>query len=151
MAVYAMLAAFVGCTGSGTDASGGRFSDIRVDGSSSVFVISEAVAEEFHKANPGVRVTVGPSGTGGGFQKFCRGETDLNDASRPISQDEVRACAANGVTFVELPIAYDGIAIVANPKASWIREPGPALEPIKGFMAGPGASLVRPWRRFRNV
>jgi phosphate transport system substrate-binding protein len=93
---------------------------IRLDGSSTVFPISEAVAEEFQQANTGARVTVGISGTGGGFQKFCRGETDIQDASRPISKTEMTACSDAGVSFIELPIAYDGIAIVVNPKASWI-------------------------------
>src|SRR3982751_3883573 len=89
------------------------------DGSSTVFPISEAVAEEFQKANPGTRVTVSISGTGGGFQKFCRAETDISDASRPITATEVEACKKTGVEYTELPIAYDGIAIVVNPKAAW--------------------------------
>lgn len=93
---------------------------VTLDGSSTVFPISEAVAEEFQKATPGVRVTVGISGTGGGFQKFCRGETDLSNASRPISANEMAACASAGIAFVELPIAYDGLAIVVNPKATWV-------------------------------
>jgi phosphate transport system substrate-binding protein len=93
---------------------------VTLDGSSTVFPISEAVAEEFQKVTPGTRVTVGISGTGGGFQKFCRGETDISNASRPISKTEIDACAASGIGFIELPIAYDGIAIVVNPKASWI-------------------------------
>ncbi len=104
----------------GASTTGGSARLITLDGSSTVFPISEAVAEEFQLANPGARVTVGISGTGGGFQKFCRGETDISNASRPISRSEIAACAAAGVEFVELPIAYDGIAIVANPKASWI-------------------------------
>jgi phosphate transport system substrate-binding protein len=95
-------------------------SEIKIDGSSTVFPISEAVAEEFQKANRGARVTVGISGTGGGFQRFCRGETDISDASRPISKSEIAACSGAGRNFVELPVAYDGIAIVVNPKASWI-------------------------------
>ena len=83
-------------------------------------MVSEAVAEEFQKAHSNVRVTVGQSGTGGGFQKFCRNETDISDASRPIRPAEIAACKAAGIEFVELPIAYDGIAIVVNSKASWI-------------------------------
>jgi phosphate transport system substrate-binding protein len=98
----------------------GNTSDIKVDGSSTVFVVSEAVAEEFQKAHSNVRVTVGQSGTGGGFQKFCRNETDISDASRPIRPAEIAACEAAGIEFVELPIAYDGIAIVVNSRASWI-------------------------------
>ena len=92
---------------------------IQLDGSSTVFPISEAVAEEFQKANPGIRVTVGISGTGGGFQKFCRGETDISDASRPIRPTEIETCQKAGIEYIELPIAYDGLAIVVNPKNTW--------------------------------
>lgn len=92
---------------------------IRVDGSSTVFPITEAVAEEFQKANRGTKVTVGISGTGGGFQKFCRDEIDIADASRPISASEKSACEKAGVDFVELPIAYDGLAVVVHPKNTW--------------------------------
>ena len=93
---------------------------ITLDGSSTVFPISEAVAEEFQKVEKGVNVTVGISGTGGGFQKFCRGEIDIADASRPISATEVEACRKTGVEYTELPVAYDGIAIAVSPKASWV-------------------------------
>ena len=92
---------------------------VRIDGSSTVFPISEAVAEEFRNAGGNVRVTVGISGTGGGFQRFCRGETDIADASRPIKAVEEEACAAAGVEFVELPIAYDGLAVVVHPSNTW--------------------------------
>jgi phosphate transport system substrate-binding protein len=93
---------------------------VTLDGSSTVFPISEAVAEEFQKAENGaVRVTVGISGTGGGFQKFCRSEIDIADASRPISATEIEACQKAGVDFIELPVAYDGIAIAVNPKNGW--------------------------------
>jgi phosphate transport system substrate-binding protein len=77
------------------------------------------VAEEFQKTNPSVRVTVGISGTGGGFQKFCRGETDISDASRPIRGAEMETCQQAGIEFIELPVAYDGLAIVVNPKNTW--------------------------------
>jgi phosphate transport system substrate-binding protein len=92
---------------------------IQVDGSSTVYPITEAVAEEFQKANPGTKVTVGISGTGGGFQKFCRDEIDIADASRPIRASETEACAKTGVQYVELPIAYDGLAVVVHPKNGW--------------------------------
>jgi phosphate transport system substrate-binding protein len=93
---------------------------ITVDGSSTVFPIAEAVAEEYGKAHPDVRTpTVGISGTGGGFQKFCRGETDISNASRPIRPAEIEACQKAGVDYVEVPIAYDGLAIVVNPKNTW--------------------------------
>ena len=101
-------------TGSPASGSG----EVTLDGSSTVFPISEAVAEEFQKANQGTRVTVGISGTGGGFQKFCRGETDISDASRPISKTELSACASAGDRISSsCPIAYDGIAIVVNPES----------------------------------
>jgi phosphate transport system substrate-binding protein len=88
---------------------------IKIDGSSTVFPITEAVAEDFQKAKRGaVRVTVGVSGTGGGFKKFCRGETDFSNASRPILAKEMAACRARGVQFVELPVAYDALTVVVN-------------------------------------
>ena len=92
---------------------------VSLDGSSTVFPISEAVAEEFQKADPSVRVTVGISGTGGGFQKFCRAEIDISDASRPISGTEIEACRKAGIDYIELAVAYDGIAIAVNPKNTW--------------------------------
>ena len=93
---------------------------ITIDGSSTVFPISEAMAEEFGKANPNDRTpTVGISGTGGGFQKFCRGETDVSNASRPITAAEIAACQMAGVEYIELPVAYDGLAIVVNTKNTW--------------------------------
>jgi phosphate transport system substrate-binding protein len=107
-----------GSTGGGAE-TGGAPRVITADGSSTVAPVTEAVAEEFQKANPGTRVTVGTSGTGGGFQKFCRDETDISDASRPISKSEIEACAKTGVTYLELPVAYDGLAVVVNPKNTW--------------------------------
>lgn len=89
--------------------------DIILDGSSTVFPISEAMAEEFQKLHPGVRINVGISGTGGGFRKFCADETDITGASRPITQSEIELCEQNGVEFIELPIAVDGLSIVVNP------------------------------------
>lgn len=104
----------------GGGASSGSSALVSLDGSSTVFPISEAVAEEFQKVNPGINLTVGISGTGGGFQKFCRGEIDIADASRPISATEIDACGKGGIEFIEMPVAYDGIAIAVNPKAGWI-------------------------------
>lgn len=93
---------------------------IKIDGSSTVYPITEGVAEEFQKAKKGaVKVTVGTSGTGGGFKKFCRGEIDISDASRPILKKEMNACKENGISYIELPIAYDGLAVVVNPKNTW--------------------------------
>jgi phosphate transport system substrate-binding protein len=92
---------------------------IEVDGSSTVFPITEAVAEEFRKENRGIDVTVGTSGTGGGVQKFCRDEIDVSDASRPIKATEAESCSKTGVQFIEIPVAYDGLAVVVNPKNTW--------------------------------
>ncbi|XGC82234.1 PstS family phosphate ABC transporter substrate-binding protein [Bdellovibrio bacteriovorus] len=95
---------------------------IKIDGSSTVFPITEAMAEEFQTAQKGkVRVTVGISGTGGGFKKFCRGEIDVQNASRPIQTAELEACRKAGIKFVELPIAYDATAVVVNPKNTWLK------------------------------
>ncbi len=94
---------------------------IKIDGSSTVYPVTEAVAEEFQKMKRGtVKVTVGISGTGGGFKKFSRGETDISNASRPIVKKEIDACKESGIEFIELPIAYDGLAVMVNPKNTWI-------------------------------
>jgi phosphate transport system substrate-binding protein len=96
---------------------------VKIDGSSTVFPITEAVAEEFQKAKKQqIKVTVGISGTGGGFKKFCRGETDISDASRPISAKEMKECADAGIKYVELPVAFDALTVVINPKNTWIKE-----------------------------
>lgn len=94
---------------------------VKIDGSSTVYPISEAVAEEFQRAK-GIKVTVGESGTGGGFKKFCRGEIDISDASRPITQKEMDACKEGGVQFIELPIAYDALTVVVNAKNDWVKQ-----------------------------
>ena len=94
---------------------------IKIDGSSTVYPITEAVAEEFQKIKRGsVKVTVGISGTGGGFKKFSRGEIDISDASRPITKKEMLDCKEAGIDYIELPIAYDGLAVMVNPKNTWV-------------------------------
>jgi phosphate transport system substrate-binding protein len=92
---------------------------IKVDGSSTVYPITEAVAEEFNKQASKVRVTVGISGTGGGFKRFCAGEIDISDASRPIKKSESDSAGKAGVEYIELPVAYDGLTIVVHPKNTW--------------------------------
>jgi len=94
--------------------------DIKVDGSSTVYPITEAVAEEFRALHPKVKTTIGVSGTGGGFKKFSRGETDISDASRPIKEKEINACKEKGIEYVELSVAYDGLAVIINPKNDWV-------------------------------
>ncbi len=93
--------------------------DVRVDGSSTVYPISLAVAEEFSIENPSANVTVGFSGTGGGFSKFCAGEIDISDASRIVKQSEIDECTANGIGFVEIPVAFDALTIVTNLENDW--------------------------------
>ena len=117
--IVASLAVFTAC--GGNDAAEGELSGtVQVDGSSTVYPITEAVAEEFMIANSGVRVTVGVSGTGGGFSKFLRGETDVNNASRVIDRIEIDLAEQNGIGFIELPVAYDGLAVMVNPSNDWV-------------------------------
>lgn len=105
----------------GGDGGSGLSGSIQIDGSSTVFPISEAVAEEFMIETGGdVRVTVGVSGTGGGFKRFCTGETDISNASREISQSEIEQCRQNGVNFLEIPVATDGISIAVNPDNDFV-------------------------------
>jgi phosphate transport system substrate-binding protein len=100
----------------GTSLSG----SIVIDGSSTVAPISEAITEEFNKQESGVKVTVGTSGTGGGFTKFCNGETDISDASRAINDEEQQACAAKGIEHQELRIGLDGLAVVTSSKNTFL-------------------------------
>jgi phosphate transport system substrate-binding protein len=105
----------VGCGGGGAGTGAGGA--VSIDGSSTVYPITEAVAEEFMAETGGrVRVTVGVSGTGGGFKRFCADETDISNASRHIKQSEVEQCEANGIEYLELPIAYDGLSVVVHPE-----------------------------------
>ena len=101
-------------------ASSGLTGTVQIDGSSTVFPISEAVAEEFGLVESKVRVTVGVSGTGGGFKRFCAGETDINDASRPIKESETQACADAGVEWIELKVAFDGLSVLVNPSNDFV-------------------------------
>ncbi|MCA1692031.1 MAG: PstS family phosphate ABC transporter substrate-binding protein, partial [Actinobacteria bacterium] len=115
---------------------------IRVDGSSTVAPLSETAAELFQEEQRGVRVTVGTSGTGGGFEKFCNGETDISDASRPIKQSEIDLCTAKGVKYDELAVANDGLAVVVSPTNTWAK--CLTVEQLKKVWA-PG-STVNNWR-----
>ncbi|MBE9064194.1 PstS family phosphate ABC transporter substrate-binding protein [cf. Phormidesmis sp. LEGE 11477] len=125
LSILALSVSLAACGGTATteepaaDAGSGVSGDIQIDGSSTVFPISEAMAEEFQIANPDTRVTVGVSGSGGGFKKFCAGETDISNASRPIKEEEVALCDEAGIEFIEVPIAYDGITLVTNPENDW--------------------------------
>ena len=146
-ALAAMIAVLplLACGGGGDAAAGGLTGSVAIDGSSTVFPISEAVAEEFQIANPGVRVTVGISGTGGGFKKFCAGETDISDASRPIKETEIEACAANGIEPIQLGVAWDGLTVVRNPANDWAT--CMTVDELKRLWQ-PGSSITR-WNEIR--
>jgi phosphate transport system substrate-binding protein len=100
--------------------SGGPDNEVQIDGSSTVFPLTEAIAEEYRKEAPNVRVTVGRSGTGGGFQKFIRGDTDINNASREIQQSEAEVAEKNGIEYIELSVAFDGLSVVVHPENDWV-------------------------------
>ena len=108
------------CSSSNDETGGTLTGSVSVDGSSTVFPVTEAVAEEFGKVHPKVRVTVGISGTGGGFKKFCSGEIDINDASRHIKDKEIKVAKENGIEYIEIPVAYDGLSVVVNKKNDFI-------------------------------
>jgi phosphate transport system substrate-binding protein len=119
---------------------------IKVDGSSTVYPITEAVAEEFGKKSK-VRVTVGISGTGGGFKKFCNGETDISDASRPIKLSEVELCLDNKIAYIELPVAFDGLAVIVNPKNDWASSMTAAE--LKTLWAPEAQGKITRWNQIR--
>ncbi|WP_440998763.1 PstS family phosphate ABC transporter substrate-binding protein [Fodinibius sp. SL11] len=100
--------------------SGGPANEVKIDGSSTVYPLTEAIAEEYRSEAPNVRVTVGRSGTGGGFQKFIRGDIDINDASRKIKESEAKVARENGMDYVELSVAYDGLSVVVHPDNDWV-------------------------------
>jgi len=111
--VFALALVWAGC-------GGGSANTVSIDGSSTVFPLTEAVAEEFMEDAQGARVNVGASGTGGGFSKFLRGETAINDASRPIAPNELKKAEEAGIEIIEIPVAYDGIAVVVHPENDWV-------------------------------
>jgi phosphate transport system substrate-binding protein len=116
---------------------------IRIDGSSTVFPITEAVAEEFQNSYSDVRVPVGVSGTGGGFKKFCAGETDISDASRPIKEVEKEKCAENGIDYMRIPVAYDAITVVVHPENDWATQM--SVEQLKTLWAPEAEGEITMW------
>ena len=120
---------------------------IKVDGSSTVYPITEAVAEEFGKENKDIRVTVGISGTGGGFKKFCRGETDISDASRPIKASEVTLCKENAIEYIEIPVAYDGLSVLVSPKNTWADSI--TVSELKAIWEPAAQGVIMRWNQIR--
>jgi len=130
-----------------SDKKGGPPS-ISIDGSSTVFPVSEAVAEEFMAVNPNVRVTVGESGTGGGFSKFSNGKIDINDASRPIKSKEDSACKANNIAYESFMVAYDGMAIVVHPSNTWCNDI--TVEELKRLWEPSARDSIMTWNQIRS-
>jgi len=119
---------------------------IKIDGSSTVYPITEAVAEEFQKSKKNaIKVTVGISGTGGGFKKFCRDETDISDASRPITSKEMEDCKAAGVQYIEMPIAFDALTVVVNPKNAFLKQA--TIEEMKVLWEPAAQGKVMKWNQ----
>ncbi|MDX2239620.1 MAG: PstS family phosphate ABC transporter substrate-binding protein [Leptolyngbyaceae cyanobacterium bins.302] len=144
-ALLSASAATLAVVGLSVSAVNSQGSVVKVDGSSTVYPITERIAESFQKSS-GTRVTVGISGTGGGFKKFCAGETDISNASRPIFRKEMDACRAKGISYIELPVAYDALTVVVNPGNNWATDMTPA-ELKKIWEPG---STVKNWREVRS-
>lgn len=121
--------------------------DISIDGSSTVYPITEAIAEEYRTEQRDVRVTVGVSGTGGGFKKFMRGETDINDASRPIKEGEKRLLEENNINYVELTVAYDGLAVLVHPENNWVDHI--TVEELKKIWEPAAQGKITKWNQIR--
>ncbi len=133
----------------GTGADGSELTgSINIDGSSTVYPITEAVAEEFKKVHPAVKVSVALSGTGGGFKKFGRAETDINDASRPIKSAEDSTAKAHNVGYVELTVAYDGMAVVVNPKNDWCKDM--TVAELKMLWEPEAQGKIKKWNQIRK-
>ncbi len=121
---------------------------IIIDGSSTVAPVTSAVAEEFQRENPDIRVPVGISGTGGGFKKFCAGETDISNASRPIKESEFEQCKANGIEYIELPVAFDGMAVMVNPTNDWVE--CLTVEELKKVWEPEAEGVIMNWNQVRE-
>ncbi|MBW4506121.1 MAG: PstS family phosphate ABC transporter substrate-binding protein [Scytonematopsis contorta HA4267-MV1] len=122
--------------------------EVKVDGSSTVLPISQVMAAEFQKANPGVKITVGVSGTGGGFKKFCSGETDITGASRPIKTVEMQQCQQNKVEYIELPVAFDGLSVVVNQQNNFVQ--CLKVDELKKMWEPAAQGKVTSWNQIRS-
>lgn len=121
--------------------------DIKIDGSSTVYPITEAIAEEFRVTQPGVKVSVGVSGTGGGFKRFSRGEIDINNASRTIKESEIKACEENSIQYVGLQVAFDGLAVLVNPQNTWVDHF--TVEELKKIWEPDAQEKITKWSQIR--
>jgi phosphate transport system substrate-binding protein len=122
--------------------------EIKIDGSSTVYPITEAVAEEFRTQQADVKVTVGVSGTGGGFKKFGRGEIDINDASRPIKDKEDSLCKASNINYIQLKVAFDGLVVVVNKENTWVNDL--TVEDLKKMWEPGAQEKINKWNQIRK-
>ncbi|HEX8040762.1 MAG TPA: PstS family phosphate ABC transporter substrate-binding protein [Chryseosolibacter sp.] len=145
--VFGLILAGCGSKSDSGKETGNLEGSIKIDGSSTVYPITEAVAEEFRTQQPNVNVTVGVSGTGGGFNKFVRGETDINDASRPIKEQEAADCKKNNIGFVELEIAFDGLAVLVSKENTWLKDI--TVEELKKIWEPAAQNKITRWNQVR--
>jgi len=147
---FALVALLASC-GSPTENTENKGAEIKgsisIDGSSTVYPITEAVAEEFRNEAPEVKVTVGLSGTGGGFKKFSRGEIDINNASRSIKTEEAEQCKLNNIQFAELTVAYDGLVVVVHPENNWVSEM--TVAELKKIWEPEAQEKIKYWNQIR--
>ena len=146
--VLLFTVSFAGCSSDQNNAEQNQLTGtIEIDGSSTVYPIMEAAAEDFRALHPEVRTTIGVSGTGGGFKKFARGETDISNASRPIKNEEAETAINNNIQFIELPIAYDGLAVVVNPNNNWVDKI--TVEELKKIWEPEAQNNIKKWNQIR--
>lgn len=145
--MIAGAALIASCNNNSKSGSGKLSGEVKIDGSSTVYPITEAVAEEFRKMEPEVKITAGISGTGGGFKKFGRGETDMSDASRPIKEEELSLCKENKIDFIEIPVAFDGLAIVVNKDNSFVDQL--TVAELKKIWEPEAQGKITSWKQIR--
>jgi phosphate transport system substrate-binding protein len=147
--LFILAIILVACGGNSTDKNETTLKgEIKIDGSSTVYPITEAIAEEFRVSYPDVRISVGVSGTGGGFQKFSRNETDINDASRPIKAGEEEACKQNNIDYLELKVAIDGLAVLVNKSNDWVDHF--TVEELKKIWEPAAQGTITTWSQIRE-
>lgn len=144
LAVSAVLFAGCGQDNKKTETASGSIS---IDGSSTVYPVTEAVAEEYRAEAPDVKVTVGVSGTGGGFKKFTRGDIDINNSSRSISASEQETAKQNNINFLELSVAYDGLTVVVHPENNWVKEI--TVAELKKIWEPAAQDVIKKWNQIR--
>jgi phosphate transport system substrate-binding protein len=135
-------------SGKKNDSSSLLKGEIKIDGSSTVYPITEAVAEEYREVQPDVKVTIGISGTGGGFKKFGRGETDISNASRLIKDSEIELCNENNVSYIGLEVAYDGMAVIVSPENTWVTSI--SVEELKKIWEPAAQNKIKKWNQIRT-